>query len=216
MSDTNEPVLDHIGRVRSARAPVEVRDVYESWASTYDDDVRDRYQYVGPETVASTVARYLEPDARLLDAGCGTGLSGVALRERGFSDVHGIDLTPAMLARAADRDIYAALHEMDLSQPLDLPANGFDGVVSAGVFTGPYPLGAAFAEFARVVRPGGYVIVDVRPEHYGTTGFDQIFATLGTEGSWQLVEQSEPKPYIADPGQPADLHVVWVHRVLDS
>ena len=35
----------------------------------------------------------------VLDLGCGDGMVGSALRDRGFSSVHGMDLSPGMLAK---------------------------------------------------------------------------------------------------------------------
>ena len=35
----------------------------------------------------------------ILDLGCGDGMVGSALRDRGFSSLHGMDLSPGMLAK---------------------------------------------------------------------------------------------------------------------
>ncbi|WP_329090006.1 MULTISPECIES: class I SAM-dependent DNA methyltransferase [unclassified Streptosporangium] len=75
---------------------------YESVAARYDElnarmdtaTLVDRYVEVAD--------RYGTGGRRLLDAGCGTGRSGVAFRERGF-EVTGYDLSPAMVAMARSR-----------------------------------------------------------------------------------------------------------------
>jgi SAM-dependent methyltransferase len=52
---------------------------------------------------AAHVAGLLPPDARtLLELGCGTGGHALALATRGF-EVHGVDLSPTMVARAVER-----------------------------------------------------------------------------------------------------------------
>lgn len=75
---------------------------YESIAARYDE-LNARMD------TSSLVARFVEAvdrygigGRRLLDAGCGTGRSSVAFRERGF-EVTGYDLSPAMVAMARRR-----------------------------------------------------------------------------------------------------------------
>ena len=97
---------------------------------------------------------------RILDAGVGTG--------RNFpfyppaSQVVGIDLSPAMLARAERRRTSAAapveLRQMDVTR-LDFPDRHFDGAVATFLFCVlPDELQVAgMRELARVVKPGGII-----------------------------------------------------------
>ena len=55
----------------------------------------------------------------MLDIGCGTGLSGVALRARGFGAVDGADPSPAMLARAEGTGAYRSLRRSDPGDPFE-------------------------------------------------------------------------------------------------
>jgi ubiquinone/menaquinone biosynthesis C-methylase UbiE len=97
---------------------------------------------------------------RILDAGVGTG--------RNFpfyppgSEVVGIDLSPAMLARAERRRSTAAapveLRQMDVTR-MDFPDCSFDAAVATFLFcTLPDELQvAAMRELGRVVKPGGII-----------------------------------------------------------
>jgi ubiquinone/menaquinone biosynthesis C-methylase UbiE len=97
---------------------------------------------------------------RILDAGVGTG--------RNFpfyppgSEVVGIDLSPAMLARAERRRSTAAapveLRQMDVTR-MDFPDRSFDAAVATFLFcTLPDELQvAAMRELGRVVKPGGII-----------------------------------------------------------
>jgi ubiquinone/menaquinone biosynthesis C-methylase UbiE len=97
---------------------------------------------------------------RILDAGVGTG--------RNFpfyppgSDVVGIDLSPAMLARAQRRRPVATtrveLRQMDVTR-LEFPDRSFDAAVAAFLFcTLPDELQVAgMRELGRVVKPGGII-----------------------------------------------------------
>jgi len=81
---------------------------------------------------AETVLRAAGVDGEILDAGCGTGLVGVALAERGARSIDGVDLSPGMIAKAKETGVYRRLAPADLSRPL-LLIHGLadDNVVAA-------------------------------------------------------------------------------------
>ena len=97
---------------------------------------------------------------RLLDAGVGTGRN-FPFYPRG-SDVVGIDLSPAMLARAERRRGTAAasvqLQRMDVTR-LTFPNGSFDGAVATFLFCVlPDDLQVpALKELGRVVKPSGSI-----------------------------------------------------------
>ena len=83
----------------------EAKKMYDDWASTgnYEKNVRE-WGYDMPEKVAAAASSQqlnapIE-DCKVLDAGAGDGLSGVALKEVGFRNIIGTDLSPEMLAIA--------------------------------------------------------------------------------------------------------------------
>ncbi len=78
--------------------------------------------YRGARFVAETLARLArkEPKLDILDVGCGTGLVGVLLKEIAATLV-GVDTSPEMLARAAAKGVYSALHREDLVQSRSPP-----------------------------------------------------------------------------------------------
>ena len=60
---------------------------YARFAEVYDEEVT-REGYVQPVRTVEMLRRFEPPaDASILDVGCGTGLSGVALRDAGFTEV---------------------------------------------------------------------------------------------------------------------------------
>lgn len=107
---------------------------------------------------ASFVHR-LAPDARVLDAGCGTGRVAIRLAELGH-EVVGVDLDEDMLDRARRDAPGLPWFVADLAD-LDVPGPAFDLVLTAG---NVIPLVAAGAEarvvaaLARHVRPGGLLV----------------------------------------------------------
>ena len=84
---------DVLKRVYAARTPEELSAAYADWAATYDrDTVRDGYHL--PFSIAAWVARHVAVDAGpILDAGCGSGMSGPVLAALGYRDIEGLDFS---------------------------------------------------------------------------------------------------------------------------
>ncbi|WP_019877301.1 class I SAM-dependent methyltransferase [Sporichthya polymorpha] len=111
---------------------------------------------------ANFVAALVEPGARILDAGCGTGRVGARLAELGF-DVAGADVDASMLAVARRipgvRWYLADLAELDLSDTPD--AAPFDLVVAAGnvfPFLAPGTGARVLERLAAHLRPDGLLV----------------------------------------------------------
>ena len=111
------------------------------------------------------LGRRVPRGARVLDAGCGTGANLALLAAMGYRAV-GLDLWPAALRLAARRP--GAARRMCRGSVTRLPfaTGGFDAVVAMDVL---YLLdeadeAAALAEFRRVLRPGGLLILHL-PAH---------------------------------------------------
>lgn len=119
-----------LSKVYGARSPGEVRRLYADWAASYDDEIGEA-GYATPARVAAALrAAGADPAAPVLDFGCGTGISGAALRAAGFETLDGVDLTPEMLARAEAKGIYRLL---SLIGPEEAPPGGYATVSAIGV-----------------------------------------------------------------------------------
>ena len=121
-----------------------------------------QWWYAGQREVAQAL---LEPWAqgssaslRLLDAGCGTGFNLLALARLGRAS--GIDLSPEAIRFCRERGVRVARASL-LSLPF--PAAVFDAVASFDVIYHDWVSDdrAAVAEMARVLRPGGVLLVRV-------------------------------------------------------
>lgn len=170
--------------------PDEARDVYADWAESYDEDTLDRFGYVGPRLVAEKLKEYADPDATILDAGCGTGLAGEELDRAGFSTFDGIDLSEEMLAVAEAKKIYRKLTPADMTGPLDLADNSYDAVVCAGVFTSGHIGPDGFDELVRVVRSGGVIVATVH-ENVWKDGYSEHLTELARRDLIRVKETAE-------------------------
>src|SRR4029453_6494827 len=97
--------------VYAAQTPEELAAAYQQWAATYDVETLTIGYYL-PFQITAWVARYVPiGEGPLLDAGCGTGLSGPALKALGYHDIAGLDLSSEMLALAGSRGAYGELKQ---------------------------------------------------------------------------------------------------------
>jgi SAM-dependent methyltransferase len=104
----------------------------------------------------------LAADQRWLDVACGPGLVTRALAPR-VGSVLGVDVTPAMIELARSEAASASLGNVEFRLgdvgKLDLPNDSFDGAICRFSFHHIPAAGRVLAEMARVVRPGGSVVV---------------------------------------------------------
>lgn len=185
----------HLGAVYDASSPEEIAATYDRWAETYDAEMAAagyRHPSIGLALLARHAPRGAGP---VLDAGCGTGLLGDWLGILGFARVEGLDISEGMLAVAARKGAYAALHRLALGGPLPFADGTFAAVISTGVFTTGHVGAEGVPELIRATRPGGVLVLTVK-----TTLWDGGFAAAldGLSGV-RLVEQTAP--YVSMPGE---------------
>lgn len=148
-----------------ASAAVEVDRVdtvagYRVWSATYDQPGNAAFDV--DEPVVKEIVDAL-PAGVALDAACGTGRYAQFLAERGHQ-VIGVDGSPDMLARARERVPLGDFLLGDLHQ-LPVADAAVDLVVCALALTHIAALEPVIAEFARVLRPGGHLVIsDMHPE----------------------------------------------------
>lgn len=133
---------------------------YRVWSATYDDGRNTAFDHDEPvvEEIVDTL-----PAGVAVDAACGTGRFSAMLTARGHH-VIGVDSSPDMLARARAKVPSGDFRSGELGA-LPVAAASAD-LVTCGLALAHVPdLRPAFAEFARVLRPGGHLVIsDVHPE----------------------------------------------------
>jgi len=198
--------------VYSSRNNRELAERYDEWAKTYDTDLEAEFGWRGPLVAVEVAGKYFPKDARILDAGAGTGLVGQLLSERGYANLVAMDLSMGMLEAAREKNAYKEFHQMVLGTTLGFASDSFDGVISVGVFTVGHAPASSLDELVRVTRPAGHIVFAIRPDVYEGAGFKDKQAELESEGKWEMVEVSDPAPVLPK-GEPDVLHQVWVYKV---
>jgi len=98
---------------------------------------------------------------RLLDIGCGTGFI-IGLAADLFAEVHGVDITQAMLDRVDLTQGNITLHRA-LAERTPFPDSGFDAVTAYSFIHHLGDYTEVLREVRRVLRPGGVFYVDLDP-----------------------------------------------------
>ena len=203
---------DRVQWIYSSRGVEELAERYDQWAAEYDADLLNDFGWVAPRQAADVFRRYVSRDARVLDAGAGTGLVGEQLKRRGYTHVEALDLSLGMLEEARKKDAYSAFHQMTLGETLDFPDGAFDATICVGVLTLGHAPARSLHELVRVTRPGGRVVFTLRPDVYENNGFREVQDVLAATGRWAFEEVTEPLASLPK-GEPDVVFQVWVYRV---
>lgn len=169
---------------------------YDQWSVEYDADLAEVDGWAAPRFTAEILARHVDRNARILDAGAGTGWVGRELQRLGFSDIDGIDYSQGMLNRAAEKNAYRSLRRMNLNEPLDLADGSYDAVICVGTLT--YVTPDCLQEFCRIVRKDGLIVFSAQPRVHAEKGFQAEQDRLERENLWELVtisEEMQPLPH---------------------
>lgn len=150
---------------------------YRLWSATYD---RPNSAFDLDEPVVKEILDSL-PVGVALDAACGTGRYAEFLAGRGHR-VIGVDGSPDMLARARTRVPQGEFLVGDLHR-LPVADAEVDLVVCALALTHLPALGPVMAEFARVLRPGGHLVIsDMHPERVALGSVPSVRGADGRPG----------------------------------
>ena len=190
-----------LGAVYEAKRPEEVAALYDGWAETYDAEM-SAAGYRHPTICLALLSRHLPRGAApLLDAGAGTGLIGEWLGIMGYPHVEALDISEGMLAQAARKGAYAALHRLALGGALPFADGHFAGIVSAGVFTSGHVGVEGLAELIRICRPGGIIVLTVKNTLWDS-GFSARIAELAAQTAASRSPR-KPRPMCRCPAKPA-------------
>lgn len=180
--------------------PRKVKQYYADWAQNYDRDV-SAAQYSGPATAVHLLQQHLSAaEARILDAGCGTGLVGMELQAAGYRAIDGFDLSPEMAQLSVASGAYqTVLGDIDMmSAADDYPYNGYDALLSIGVFTLGHVPPEAISVLLQLVRRDGLLLLSTRSHYYEKTSFQQQVDALIDSGKVMQLQVIWEAPYNHD------------------
>ena len=168
---------------------------YATWAENYDNDVKNE-EYGGPKAIASIALMvadtYLCRESktiRVLDAGCGTGLGGIELKNKGFEKIDGFDLSQEMCDIARETGVYDKLAaNVDLN--VDTPPvfdEKYDLIVCCGVFTLGHVEPHGLKRLASYLSDDGYLVTSTRNSYLEGTDIATASKRIEEAGDLHLV-----------------------------
>jgi SAM-dependent methyltransferase len=172
--------------------PIPTREGYDLWAPVYDEPGNELLDIEQP--VVREVLDGL-PVGVALDAACGTGRHAAYLASLGHK-VIGVDTSPEMLARARDKVPEGEFYEADL-QNVPLPDGSVDLVVCAIALSHVPDLGPALAEFVRVLRPNGHLVISDSRGLIGDIGLPLVRVGPGGEFGYMPIWSRLASDYLA-------------------
>lgn len=179
---------EYLDNIYSVEGGEEMQRYYDRWADSYDADLSAN-DYRTPARCAQALARHTsDRDAPVLDFACGTGLSGVALKDAGFTCIDGTDVSPGMLERAREKGVYRQLLQADPDKPLDMRGQGYAAIVAVGAIGA----GAAPAEnldgAIDSLEPGGLFVVSLNDHTLEDPEFESRLTRAAEAGRVEILE----------------------------
>ena len=140
-----------------------VATLFDQHAGAFEKILVDDLGYSVPMMVRDMILKH-DPERyfeRMLDLGCGTGLTGISLKGH-VEHMIGVDISTGMLDEAYDKGVYDDLYAGDVVEFLKEieddgtgEPTGWDLIVSTDVLPYLGALDVKFAEVARCLEPGG-------------------------------------------------------------
>lgn len=174
----------------------QVLEEYEAGAARYEQWIT-RAEYRAPLDGSRLLRRYCgNLDDPILDAGCGSGLSGDALAQQGFRRLVGIDASPAMVQIAQENEVYETLLAGNLLERLPFDSAQFGAAICVAVLGHIQSVEQLAIELCRVVKPGGYIVFTQRDDLFEEWKYDVQLRKLDEASIWSLIHKSESHPYL--------------------
>jgi len=131
--------------------------LYDAFADTYEEKMSELACSIPAKMTALLNKRHFQ---NALDLGCGTGLSGKALRPL-CDKLTGVDLSQKMLEKAQEKNVYDKLVCADIQSFLSKEKSKYDLIVAADVFCYIYQLNDVFDAIFQALKKGGIFVFTI-------------------------------------------------------
>ena len=165
---------------------------YDDWTKNaqFNQDMIE-WKYTAPVNTVQLLDKYIhDKNIKILDAGCGSGLAGIELKKRGFTNIYGVDFSQSML-NLIPNNIYQTVELIDLNEPLKYEDNDFGAIICVGTFTYGHVKAHALNEFIRVTNKNGYICFTINEGIYTEYKFDKKINELSKNKSWEVLNLSK-------------------------
>ncbi|KAK3865922.1 hypothetical protein Pcinc_028522 [Petrolisthes cinctipes] len=153
--------------IRGTGSVAEVIAIYDEHCTTYEKMVCEKGKYKGPfilvEAVTKEVPECRRKEVRVLDVAAGTGMVGVALAQKGFTNLDALEPSEGMLECLRSKNVYTnTFHEYIGQGHTNVPQGCYDLVFAVGGMGYNHIPFTGVLEFVRFAKPGGLVMICMR------------------------------------------------------
>ena len=204
LTESDNPVARHFHAAFSGQdippraSDAFIRETFDAYAVRFDQSLRNLGYHI-PEEIAALLARHAPAQAnwRVLDGGCGTGLSGPALRPWA-AHLCGVDLSEHMVRQAELLACYDQLVVAELGEFLRADDSRYELIAYTDTLIYFGDLATTLLHTAKRLSPGGWLVFNTELQENETpNGFQ-----LSHSGRFQ-----HSPGYIAQCLQAAGLHL---------
>ena len=165
----------------------EIKKVYQDWADQYDKDNDDLLGTVSqPNSVDLLNSHTNDKNIEIVDIGCGTGLVGKFLKDKGYLFYDGLDISEKMLEISKSRG-YRHLSIGSLQNKLPYGNDSYDAVFCVGVFTHGHVNSNGLDELIRITKKDGFIIFTINEGVYEDYQFDKKIPLMEKEGLIKVI-----------------------------
>ena len=163
-------------------------DLYDKWAASYDKELKEN-QYVTPVRCAQILSEYFNnKKIKILDIGCGTGLSGDSLKKLGFKRIDGLDLSEKMLKIAVEKKIYQSIFNLDLNNLHDFKKK-YDAIIAVGVISPAHAEADTIINSYSLLNTNGIMIFSINDHALNDAHFFQAINKSIKQSRFILLDQ---------------------------
>ncbi|MFL2805936.1 MAG: class I SAM-dependent DNA methyltransferase [Paracoccaceae bacterium] len=179
----NRKFLDEVYKLKNSDETI---GFYKDWSNSYDQELFIN-GYITPLRCAKALETVnASKDEKIMDIGCGTGLSGEAFKKLGFTNIDGSDFSNEMLQIAKSKNIYSNLILSNNKNPLN-----FKGVYSnsaaVGVFSPLHAMPDMVSRILKVAKIGGFFVFSLNDHALENPGYKQAITDLVDNRNAEIV-----------------------------
>lgn len=163
--DPDNPIAAHMlaaltGQTTESAPSKYVKTLFDYFSRNFEDQLVEKLDYRSPRLLREALDRLLDKDIlfqNAIDLGCGTGLSGIEFRQI-TKRLSGIDISPKMIEKAREKDIYDHVHVADIIDFLKETQGRYDLFLATDVLVYMGNLNPLFSLVEKHALSGAYFL----------------------------------------------------------
>lgn len=147
-----------------------------AYKEMFENELTHPWYLATRKLLIQCLKKYLKKNSKILDAGCGTGGTILALRQNGYRNIYGVDKSKEALAYCRKRKLrnvsYGNVNKLNFKK------NSFDAIICLDVlYHKEVNAVFAFNEFIRILKPGGIVYLQEPAYNWLQSSHDRAIQT---------------------------------------